>query len=49
MKRILINQEETDYFITKEGKVYSEKVKRFKNDCNELFDEELVINVKSSI
>lgn len=31
MKRILINQEETDYFITKEGKVYSEKVKRFLN------------------
>lgn len=25
------------------------EVKRFKNDCNELFDEELVINVKSSI
>lgn len=25
------------------------EVKRFKNDCNELFNEELVINVKSSI
>lgn len=25
------------------------EVKRFKNDCNKLFDEELVINVKSSI
>ena len=25
------------------------EIKRFKNDCNELFDEELVINVKSSI
>ena len=25
------------------------EVKRFKNDCNELFDEELVVNVKSSI
>ncbi|MBO5414812.1 MAG: hypothetical protein J6A17_04200 [Bacilli bacterium] len=25
------------------------EVKRFKNDCNELFDEELVINVKSSV
>ena len=29
MERIKINNEETEYFITKDGKVYSEKSKKF--------------------